>query len=68
MVRTTTRRHWIPGRQTLTRNEFADTVRQAEAPVREEGQSDNDATFDRNYGWLDLHRNELGSHNADLPS
>jgi len=64
MVRTTRRRHWIPGRQTLARQEYADTVRQADTPITDDVSIISDATFDRSYGWFDLHRNEYARDTA----
>lgn len=56
MTRTTSnRRRWIPGRQTLTRNGYTDSERQAETLAADGMEWESDATFDPSYGWLDLH-------------
>lgn len=51
------RRHWIPGRQTLIRNDSSAPERTPDAGSAESAQeTPADTTFDRHYGWFDLRR------------
>ena len=69
MVRvTSSRRRWIPGRQTLTRNGYTDSERQGDTPLPEVAEWAGDATFDPSYGWLDLHHAEPSAQDTQRSS